>query len=145
MEGFEYVFKVPQRSFRDINGHWNDSTQIKLSLPKGEELSSFTLNVTGVSQKYIIEMLDENKKKTLRSYVIDSDRSLLFPYLKKGKYCIRITEDANRNGIVDSGNLLKHKQPEQVKFLRTNDSETFDIPERSEIIQDLDIGTFIKQ
>ena len=145
MEGFEYVFKVPQRSFRDINGHWNDSTQIKLSLPKGEELSSFTLNVTGVSHKYIIEMLDENKKKTLRSYVIDSDRSLLFPYLKKGKYCIRITEDANRNGIVDSGNLLKHKQPEQVKFLRTNDSETFDIPERSEIIQDLDIGTFIKQ
>ena len=90
-------------------------------------------------------MLDETKKKTLRSYVIDSDKSLLFPYLKKGKYCIRITEDANRNGIVDSGNLLKHKQPEQVKFLRTNDSETFDIPERSEIIQDLDIGTFIKQ
>lgn len=145
MEGYEYVFKVPQRSFRDINGHWNDSTQVKVSLPKGEDLSTFTLNVTGVDQKYIIEMLDEGKKKVLRSYIINTDKTLVFPYLKKGKYCIRITEDSNSNGIVDTGNLLLHRQPEQVKFLMTNDKETFDIPERSEIAQDLNIGAFIRK
>ena len=143
MQGYDYIFKVPQRSFRDINGHWNDSTQVKVSLPKGEELSSFTLNVTDVDRKFIVEMLDEKKSKTIRQYIIDSDQALLFPYLKKGKYCIRITEDANRNGIVDTGNLLKHRQPEKVKFLRTNDSDTFDIPERSEISQDLNMTEFM--
>ena len=116
---------------------------MKVSLPKGDDLSSFTLDVSGVDRKYIIEMLDEKKSKVLQQFIIDSDKSLLFPYLKKGKYCIRITEDANRNGIVDTGILLKHRQPEKVKFLRTNDSDTFDIPERSEITQALNILEFM--
>ena len=143
LEGYEYVFKVPQRTFRDINGHWNDSTEVKVALPKDDNLSSFTLKVSGVENKYIIEMLDEKKSK-IRTYVIDSDRELFFPYLKQGKYCIRITEDVNRNGIVDTGNLHEHRQPEKVRFLRTNDSDTFDIPERSEVVQDLDMKEFIK-
>ena len=144
LEGYDYVFKVPQRTFRDINGHWNDSTEVKVALPKDDNLSSFTLKVSGVSNKYIIEMLDEKKSRNIRTYVIDSDRELFFPYLKQGKYCIRITEDVNRNGIVDTGNLLEHRQPEKVRFLRTNESDTFDIPERSEVVQELDMKEFIK-
>ena len=145
LPGYEYVFKVPQRTFRDLAGHWNDSTMVKFSLPTDENLSSFTLNVTGVKERYIIEMLDEKKANTFRTYIIDSDKELLFPYLKKGKYCLRITEDVNKNGIVDTGNLLLHKQPEMVRFLRTNDSDTFDIPERSEITQELDMQEFTKR
>ncbi|HAY18729.1 MAG TPA: hypothetical protein DCY24_05985, partial [Rikenellaceae bacterium] len=143
--GYEYFFKIPQRTFKDINGYWNDSTEVKVSLPKDDNLSQFTLNLTGVNgNKYIVELLDEKKSSILRSYVIESDSALIFPYLKTGKYSIRITEDLNRNGIVDSGNLLAHRQPEKVKFLMTKDSELFDIPERSEINQDLDLTTFFK-
>ena len=145
MSGYDYVFKVPQRSFRDINGYWNDSTQVKLTLPTSDELSTFTLEARNVDRKFIIEMLDEKKSKTIRQFIIDSDKTMVFPYLKAGKYCIRITEDANRNGIVDTGILLQHKQPEKVKFLRTNDSDTFDIPARSEITQELDMAVFIEQ
>ena len=143
MQGYEYIFKVPYRSFRDINGHWNDSTQVKVSLPNDETLSTFTLNVSDVDRKFIVEMLDEKKANVIRQFIIDSDSALLFPYLKAGKYCIRITEDANRNGIVDTGNLLGHRQPEKVKFLRTNDSDSFDIPERSEIVQELNMSEFM--
>ena len=143
--GYEYFFKVPQRTFKDINGYWNDSTEVKVSLPKDDNLSQFTLNLSGVNgNKYIVDLLDEKKSSILRSYVIESDSALIFPYLKTGKYSIRITEDLNRNGIVDSGNLLAHRQPEKVKFLMTKDSELFDIPERSEINQDLDLATFFK-
>ena len=94
--------------------------------------------------KYIIDLLDERKSGIIRSYVIESDSVLEFSYLKKGKYSLRITEDLNRNGIVDSGNLLAHRQPEKVKFLMTKDSDLFDIPERSEIEQELDLATFFK-
>lgn len=143
--GYEYRFKVPHRVFKDINGHWNDSTEVKVSLPNDDDLSLFTLNLTGVNgNKYIVDLLDEKKSKVLRNYIIDADASLSFPYLKKGKYAIRITEDLNRNGIVDTGNLLSHRQPEKVKFLMTKDSELFDIPERSEISQDLDLTAFFK-
>ena len=91
-----------------------------------------------------MDLLDEKKSSILRSYIIDSDSVLNFPYLKKGKYSVRITEDLNRNGIVDTGNLLAHRQPEKVKFLMTKDSELFDVPERTEINQDLDLAEFFK-
>ena len=138
-DGYEYIFKVPHRVFMDINGHWNDSTQVKVAKPQDDELSTFTLNLSGVKNKYIIHLLDENKSRVLREYVVDSDRALFFPYLKKGAYCIRVIEDVNRNGIVDTGSLLHHRQPEKVRFLKTKDKETFDIPERSEIEQALNL------
>ncbi len=144
-KGYDYLFKVPHRIFKDINGHWNDSTEVKVAIPNDDELSLFTLNLTGVKgNKYIVDLLDEKKSKVLRSYIIDSDSVLSFPYLKQGKYSIRITEDLNRNGIVDTGNLLAHRQPEKVKFLMTKDSDLFEIPERSEINQDLDLTSFFK-
>ena len=76
----------------------------------------------------------------LRSYVIDEDQTLKFPYLKAGKYSIRITEDLNRNGLVDTGNVLEHRQPEKVRFYKLEDG-TFliDIPEMTELQQAIDI------
>ncbi len=143
MDGYEYIFKVPHRVFMDINGHWNDSTQVKVARPKDDALSTFTLNLSGVRNKYIVHLLDEKKSKVLREYIVDRNRALVFPYLKKGSYCIRIIEDVNRNGIVDTGSLLHHRQPEKVRFLKTNDKDTFEIPERSEIEQALDMEEFM--
>ena len=65
--------------------------------------------------------MNEKRDKVLRSYIIEKDAALLFPYLKEGKYSIRITEDLNRNGIVDTGNLLEHRQPEKVRFYKLRD------------------------
>ncbi len=143
LDGYEYEFKVPHRTFKDINGFWNDSTKVKVALPKDENLSSFSLNLTGVKNKYIVHMLNGQKTNVLREYIVEKDAVLLFPYLKKGSYCIRITEDINRNGIVDTGSLLKHRQPEKVRFLKDGDKDTFEIPERSEIEQNLDVEQFM--
>ncbi len=142
LHGYEYILKVPHRIFKDINGYWNDSTEVKITLPEDEKLSSLSLNCTGVNNKYIIDLQDERKSSVLRSYIIDKDQVLLFPYLKAGKYSIRITEDINRNGIVDTGNLLARKQPEKVKYLKFETKEFIDIPERSEVVQDVGLSDF---
>ena len=132
---------MPYRKFRDINGFYNDSTEVKVSLPKDEKLSSLTLNLTGVNNKYIIDLLNEKRDKVLRSYVIEKDAALLFPYLKEGKYSIRITEDLNRNGIVDTGNLLEHRQPEKVRFYKLRDgSFLITIKESTEMEQKIDVA-----
>lgn len=140
-KGYEYFLKIPHRKFRDINGFYNDSSEVKVTLPSDDKLSSLTLNLSGVNNKYIVDLLNEKRDKTLRSYIITGDTSLLFPYLKAGKYSIRITEDLNRNGIVDTGNLLEHKQPEKVRFYKLEDG-TFliDIPEMTELEQAIDIN-----
>lgn len=138
--GYEYKLKVPYRMFKDINGFYNDSTEVKVTLPNDDKLSTLFLHLTDVNNKYIIDLLNEKRSEVLRSYVIDNDQTLVFPYLKSGKYSIRITEDLNRNGIVDTGILLEHKQPEKVRFYKLEDG-TFliDIPEMMEMDQNLNL------
>ena len=129
------------RKFRDINGFYNDSTEVKVSLPKDDKLSSLTLHLTGVSHKYIVELLNDKRDKVLRNYIIEKDRDLVFPYLKEGKYSIRITEDKNRNGIVDTGNVLEHRQPEKVVFYKLRDgSYVLSIKESTDMEQNIDIS-----
>lgn len=143
--GYEYRLKVPYRKFMDINGFYNDSTEVKVSLPSDDKLSSINLALDNVEHTYIVDLLNEKRDKVLRSYNIDSDCTLEFPYLKKGKYSIRLTEDYNRNGIVDSGVLLEHRQPEKVKFYRLrNGSYVIDVPEAMTLDQKIDVKELFK-
>lgn len=145
LPGYEYFLKIPHRKFKDINGFYNDSSEVKVVLPNDDKLSSISLELSNVHNKYIVDLLNEKRDKVLRSYIIDSDRTLPFPYLKSGKYSIRITEDINRNGVVDTGNLLEHKQPEKVLFYKLADG-TFliDIPEMTELEQKIDVAEMFK-
>ena len=145
LPGYEYFLKIPHRKFKDINGFYNDSTEVKVKLPNDDKLSTMYLTLSNVNNKYIVDLLNEKRSSVLRSYIVDSDQTLLFPYIKAGKYSIRITEDLNRNGIVDTGNLLEHKQPEKVRFYKLEDG-TFliDIPEMMEIEQNIDVAEMFK-
>ena len=145
LPGYEYFLKIPHRKFMDINGFYNDSSEVKVVLPNDDKLSSISLELSNVQNKYIVDLLNEKRDKVLRSYVVENDITLPFPYLKAGKYSIRITEDINRNGIVDTGNLLEHKQPEKVLFYKLSDG-TFliDIPEMTELEQKIDVAEMFK-
>ena len=139
--GYEYTLKIPHRGFRDINGHYNDSLKVQCSLPTDDKLSTLNAEIVGVDRKIIVDLLPGEKTDVLRSYVIDKDQTLKFPYLSAGKYRIRITEDKNRNSLVDTGSLLQHKQPERVKFYEINGERIFEIPTGSELVQTIDIST----
>lgn len=139
-KGYEYILKIPHRKFRNINGHYNDSTDVKVSLPDDDKLSLLSVQLKNVEHDYIIDLLNENRKKVLRSYHVNSDSTLDFPYLTKGKYTIRIIEDKNSNGLVDTGNVLSHQQPEKVKFYKMkNDSYVIELPEATELVQTIDV------
>ena len=143
-KGFEYRFKVPERSFRDINGFWCDSTEVKFNLPTDETMSTLELKMSGVEGKYIIDLLNEKRDKVLRSYIIDKDENLLFPYLKEGKYSVRITEDRNRNSIVDTGSLLEKRQPEKVRIFKKDGEKYIEVPASVEMSQRIDVKELFK-
>ena len=145
LPGYEYFLKIPGHKFKDINGFYNDSLEVKVMLPNDETLSTLSVNMMNVRNKYIVDLLDEKRSDVLRKYIIENDQTLVFPYLKAGKYSIRLTEDVNRNGIVDTGNLLEHKQPEKVLFYKLeNGSDFIDIPEKTELSQSIDVGEMFK-
>ncbi len=145
LPGYEYFLKVPHRKFKDINGFYNDSSEVKVTLPNDDKLSSLNLVLSNVMNKYIIDLLNEKRDQIIRSFIIERDTTLLFPYIKTGKYSIRLTEDLNRNGLVDTGNLLEHKQPEKVKFFKLDDGSSYlEIPEMTELEQAIDVGELFK-
>jgi hypothetical protein len=139
MPGFDYFLKIPHRKFRDVNGYYNDSTEMKVTLPKDEKLSSISLEMSNVKNRYIVDLLNEQRSKVIRSFIVDEDQTVFFPYVKAGKYCVRLTEDRNKNGLVDTGNLLEHRQPEKVMFFKIKDQFLIDIPERTEYVQKIDM------
>ena len=146
MPGFEYFLKMPYHTFRDINGFYNDSTEVKVSLPSDEKLSTLTLHLSGVDGKYFVDLMDEKKSNVVRNHIVTKDADLVFPYLKAAKYCLRITEDKNDNNLVDTGDLLARKQPEQAKFYKLKDDSPYiEVLERSEMEQSVDLRELFKK
>jgi len=143
-QGYEYFLKVPEHTFQDINGFWNDSTEVKFSLPKDDKLSSLTCEMHGVDRKIIVELMDEKCSNVMRRYVIENDTDLLFPYLKAAKYCLRITEDLNKNSFVDTGSILENKQPERVVFYKNGSGKFIEIREAMDLVQTINIGEIFK-
>lgn len=139
--GYKYQVIFPEGIFKDIYGRKNKENKIDIQLPNTDKTGSITLNVTGVGDtRYIIELVSADKKNVFRKFTVDKDTQLYFPYLAEGEYTFRITEDRNGNGIFDSGNLLERKQPEKViMFKKPDGTETIDLPEQTDIEQDLAI------
>lgn len=141
LPGYEYFLKVPHRAFRDINGFYSDSTEVKVSLPSDDKLSTIILDMKGVEGKLIVDLLNEKRDKVLRNYIIEKDTQLVFPYLKEGKYSVRVTFDYNKNSMVDTGNILEHRQPEKVAFFKVSENEEYlDLPAATELTQIIEIS-----
>lgn len=141
--GNDYEMIIPAGTFSDINGFTNDSTYLKLSLPANDRLSSITLEMKNVNTRYIVELIGEKRDKVYRKYIITGDGPLLFPYLDKGSYSIRITEDKNNNGLLDAGSVLEKRQPEKVRLYHLEDGNTvIQLPERTDLVQTIDVQHF---
>ena len=146
-KGYECQLKIPYGVFFDINRMPNDSSKTKVSLPTSEDLSTLYLSLKDMSGecRYIVELMNEKRDKAIRRYEIRTDTTLVFPYIKEGMYSVRITEDLNNNGIVDTGILLEKKQPEKVKFLELSDGNSLiTIPPAMEIEQEVNIKEMFK-
>ena len=90
-------------------------------------------------EKYIIDLLNDKRNKIIRSFIVTKDGPLVFPYLKAGTYCIRMTQDVNNNNLVDTGVLLEKIQPEKVRFFKVDDQFMIKVMEKAELIWTVDM------
>lgn len=139
-KGYDYELTVPAGAFVNLDKLPNKEASAKFKVPQGEVLSQLALNLTGVEDRYIVELTDEKGTKVFRTYHVDKPGIFLFPYLQTGRYMIRISCDKNRNGYADTGNLLARKQPERVRFFESQPgNKVLEIPESAEIEQTIDL------
>ncbi len=140
IKGYDYELKIPAGTFVNLDKLPNAEAGAKFKVPQGENLSQLEVQLTGVEDRYIVELTDEKGSRVFRTYHVEQAGALLFPYLQAGRYMIRITCDKNRNGYADTGNLLARKQPEVVRFYESQPgNKILEIPESAEIEQTIDL------
>lgn len=140
IKGYDYELRLPQGTFTNLDKLPNAEALAKFKVPQNDALSLLQLVLEDVEGTYIVDLTDERGSNVLRSYVVHSSRTLDFPYLKPGKYMIRIASDQNVNGLSDTGNLLAHRQPEPVRFYESSPgNKVLEIPESAEIEQHINI------
>lgn len=140
VKGYDYELTLPQGTFTNLDKLPNAEAVAKFKVPQNDKLSLLQLVLEDVDGTYIVDLVDERGSNVLRSYLVNSDRTLDFPYLKPGKYMIRIASDQNVNGLSDTGNLLAHRQPEPVRYYENSPgNKMMEILESAEIEQHINI------
>ena len=85
------------------------------NIRKLEEYASITFLVTGADSTAFVELLDAQDKVVRRRRLTDGGYADFY-FLNPGKYCARLVNDRNGNGIWDTGNFEKGEQPEEVYY-----------------------------
>jgi hypothetical protein len=119
-EEMSYTLLIPDSSFKDFSGNYNDTTKIQVKILKEEDLGNLIIHLSFAdsisSTGFYYELRNKEglliAKKTIKS----RNAALEFHALLPGNFSFRIIEDRNNNFQWDSGNYWKHLQPEKIFF-----------------------------
>lgn len=123
--GAKYRLIIDSASFEDIYHISNDSLVLRFRCRLKDEYGNLKLliKVTDSTSDYFLEILQKDKiiQKSKLSFSSSPDDAwnsieLKIEYLSPGSYKIRVTQDSNKNGKWDTGDYLKHQQPESVFY-----------------------------
>jgi hypothetical protein len=111
----EYEISVDSAAFCGMYGQVSDKIKQAFKVHSLDDYGDIYFNVSGLhTQKAFVELLNESDKVVRTMPVRDGRAS--FYFLNAGKYCARLIEDANGNGIWDTGDYEHKIQPESVYY-----------------------------
>ena len=89
-----------------------DTLRTNFKVPKKEMFGKLILHLNNVHQRPLFVELISNKK-IIRQTPVQTGNDFVMEYLMPGAYTLRIIWDTNRNNQWDTGNYLRHIQPEK--------------------------------
>lgn len=113
--GVEYSLEIDSAAIEDIYGHVSGPIKKGIKVKSNDELSSLTVNISGIADTTIVVQLLNSSDAVVREAVVE-DGSADFYYLNPGTYYMRAFVDANGNGIWDTGDYHADLQPERVFY-----------------------------
>jgi len=114
-EELKYRMLLKPGTVENIYGLKNDSLEIKFSTQKMEYYGRIIVTAQGTQFPMIVQVMDE-KGKVTETKIIKEPGEIIFDYLAPQKYVLKAIMDRNGNGQWDTGNYLKHIQPEKIHF-----------------------------
>jgi hypothetical protein len=111
----KYSYRILPGAFEDIFGLKNDTLRFDFSYRDELQYGSLVVNFAGAGDNNIIQLLSDNDYVT-REAKISGTTSVTFNNLNPGFYRIKFISEANKNGKWDTGNYLRHIQPEETRY-----------------------------
>jgi hypothetical protein len=112
----EYQLQIDSAAITGLYGLHTNKVEQTLKVKKLDEYGTLLLNLPGVEQTCIVELLD-NSGKVLRQQAVTPEGTADFYYLAPNtKYYIRMFNDRNGNKVWDTGVFEKGLQPEEVYY-----------------------------
>ena len=112
----EYQLQIDSAAITGLYGLQTNKVEQTLKVKKLDEYGTLLLNLPGVEQTCIVELLD-NSGKVLRQQAVTPEGTADFYYLAPNtKYYIRMFNDRNGNKVWDTGVFEKGLQPEEVYY-----------------------------
>lgn len=114
-ENMKYRMLLKPGTVENIYGIKNDSLEIKFPTQKMEYYGRIIVTAQGKQFPMIVQVMDE-KGKVSETKIIKEPGKIIFDFLTPQKYTLKAIMDRNGNGQWDTGNYLKHMQPEKTFF-----------------------------
>jgi len=123
-KGGEYKLKALPNAFTGISYNKNDTLDVSFKVKKSEDYGHIYLTIISDNYPMIIQMMEKSgdKETIIREFYINNETTINIKNIPPKKYLFKSIYDANRNGKWDTGIFLKSIQPEQVRYLTSENS-----------------------
>jgi hypothetical protein len=109
-----YQLKIDSAAFVSIYAKVSNGFTSQFNIRSLDEYSSIKMLLADFNPKVMLQVLDT--KDVLLATLPALAKGTVFKYLRPGDYYVRMFIDENGNGKWDTGDLEKHKQPEEVFY-----------------------------
>ena len=140
----EYRLFIDSASMYSIYGLFNNRVEQVFKTKAVEDYGRIILKLSGVTCPLILQLYQGGTKelKVLEERRATGNGDVIFDYLNEGTYMVRVVLDENGNGKWDTGNYLKHVQPEMIKYFPAE----FKIKKNFDIEQSYDVSrTYVRE
>jgi len=115
-ESNSYYMTLYPESVTDFFGATNDTINFKLRTKSKADFSLLDLSVSNLDRYPAIVQLVDEDENVEKSVILNNTNKHTFEYITPGKYFVKVIYDDNENGVWDTGDYLKNRQPEEVKY-----------------------------
>lgn len=110
-----YRFEILPNGITDFFEQTNDTLKVNFNTKAENYYGSINLKINTKKYPIIVELLTD-KNNIVEAIIATKNQDFMFENLVPSKYKIRVIYDKNNNGIWDTGEFLKNKQPEDVYY-----------------------------
>lgn len=114
----EYILVFGEGAATAIFNAKNKEIKKTFKLASSDDYGTLGLKITveDTTKNYILQLVNEKKEQVVFSQSINTSKTITFTKYRQGIYFARIIYDTNKNGIWDTGDVLKGLQPEKIVY-----------------------------